>query len=150
MAHRPYNNLQRREFRVTATLPTHIEFIQIAGPGINISNFPSVYDQTWETDRLCIVKLNSRSGVGGLPLGISDDNRNLPGNDLRLYGVSTPDNFFSVSGDIRKTSLSTILDSSPRIEVGQWLIDQDFPLWIRRIDYRTSNRVCSFNVYYFD
>lgn len=148
MAHRPYNNLQRREFRAMATLPTHIEYITIAGPGIDLSINPSAYDQIWETDRLCIVKLNQRSGVGGLPT--TGDDRNLQGFDLRLWGVNTPENFFNETSDPRSVPRKTVLDANRPITIGSWLLDQDFPLWIRKIQYKTQNRAVVFDVYYFD
>ena len=143
-----YRTHQLRGDRAIATLPTHIEHIQIAGPGINLGTNTTAFDKTWTTNRLCIVKFNARSAVGGLPT--TGDDLNLSFNELRLYGVNTPDSFYLQSINSREYSFTTALENNQSLKQGQWLIDQDFPLWIRRIDYKTPNRISAFDVYYFD
>lgn len=132
--------LQDREFRQLSTLPVHIEQIQV-GKGFNPATNPDATDTTWETNDLCIIQYNSRTTTGFLPTTGSDRNSEL--GDFRIFPVKTSDTFYD-GGNSRATWLSGLT-----YEANDYLGDQDYPPFIRKIEIR-ADRIFVFNVFYFD
>ena len=136
-----------------ATLPVHVEEFFITKR--DLASSIGYYDQFWTTDKLCILKFVNRSKTDGTAAS-GDERNNLPRNEIRIWGINTPDDFYvEAEADLRVRNIKIwatgALLSHPTIGSGEWLSpDQNYPLWIKKIEVLNSDRVYGFQAYYFD
>ena len=127
----PRTYLQDREFRQLATLPVDMKQIYIQGNG-------SSHPREWETNDLVFLRFISFD-VGG----VFSTPTAAPASRFNIWGAKTPEIF---------TSGHNVLEMNPSLEPNDKLIDDEFPLWIRKIRVidGTNSDVFRFYAYYFD